>query len=233
MKTVLVTDADSALGRALCGELADGGFRIVAHVRSAEHQPFPDPVVVVTADRIQEALAGWNETVAPIDHIVFGQPSDEAAALSAEDGFEGLVSSLDMELTGFLAELQAAGRLLARKDGGQIWVLTQEDSAHYYTGRPSSPIQARARHGAVKSFAREVFRFGVRVNCANIQLLAEQATPEEWQAARNGLKAFAMKFKPNRAPAVARTLRAFLEQADLPIVGMIVPIGIGFAENNI
>lgn len=233
METVLIADADSVLSRALCDELAAGGFNVVAHVRTADHGPFSGPVTVVTAGELHEALAGWNETVSPIDHIVFGQPPDDATPSPSEAGFEGLVSSLDAGLTGFLAELQAAGKLLARNDGGQIWVLTREDSASYYTGRPSVPIQTRARHAAVKSFAKEVFRFGVRINCADIQLLAEQATREDWQAARSGLKAFAMKFKPCRASDVAGTLRHFLEQADLPIAGMIVPIGVGFAENNI
>jgi NAD(P)-dependent dehydrogenase (short-subunit alcohol dehydrogenase family) len=233
MAAILVTDADTALGRALCGELVSAGIPVVAHVRSAECEPFPDPVAVVAADRIHEALAGGGEALSAVGHIVFGQPAEETADLADEDGFEALISSLDEGLTDFLAALQAAGRLLVRKDGGQIWVLTQEDSVHYHTGRSSSPIQARARHAAVKSFAREVFRFGVRVNCANIQVLAEQATPEEWHAARSGLKAFAMKFKPNGAAAVARTLRGFLEQANLPIAGMIVPIGVGFAENNV
>ena len=233
METVLIADADSVLGRALCDELAAGGFKVVAHVRTAQYRPFSGSVIVVTANDFHEALAGWNETVSPIDHIVFGQPPHDATPSSAETGFETLVSSLDAELTGFLADLQAAGKLLVRNGGGQIWVLTQEDSASYYTGRPSLAIQMRARHAAVKSFAKEVFRFGVRVNCANIQLLAEQATREEWQAARNGLKAFAMKFKPSKAADVAGTLRHFLQQADLPIAGMIVPIGVGFAENNI
>ncbi|CAN0601939.1 unnamed protein product, partial [Ectocarpus sp. 12 AP-2014] len=147
--------------------------------------------------------------------------------------FGDLASSLDFELTRFLAELQAIGKLLVRNDGGQIWVLTQEDSMSYYTSSSSSPIRTRAQHGAVKSFAKELFRFGVRLNCANVQLLAEQASQEEWDAARKGVKAFAMKFKPNSTAAIAKTLRCFLEQSDLPVAGMIVPIGIGFPETNV
>jgi NAD(P)-dependent dehydrogenase (short-subunit alcohol dehydrogenase family) len=233
MKTVLIADADSALGRALCDELAAAGFGVIAHIRTGGHDPFPEAVTVVTADPFAEALTGWNETVAGIDHVVFGQAPEDAAVLVGEDGFEAMVASLDAGLSGFLAELQAVGKLLARKDGGQVWVLTREDSMRYYTRQPSNPIDARARHAAVKSFAKEVFRFGVRINCANVQLLAEQASAGEWKTARDGLKAFAMKFKPVKAAAVAGTLRRFLEQDDLPITGLIVPIGIGFAENNI
>ncbi|HEV7372752.1 hypothetical protein [Arenibaculum sp.] len=232
MGTVLVTDADCVLGRALCAELAACGFGVLAHARTPAREPYPAPIVPVTAGRISEALAGWNETVAPIGHVLFGQPWD-AADFTDEDGLEAMAAFLEDDLVGFLDDLQAAARLLARRNGAQLWVLTREDSTCYYTGQPSLPIRARARHAAVKSLAKEVFRFGVRANCANIQTLAEQASPEEWQHARNGLKAFAMKFKPVEAVAVARTLTAFLRQVDLPISGMVVPIGVGFAEVNI
>lgn len=232
MKTVLVADADDALGRALCAELAAAGFGVLAHARAPVRDPFPTGVVPVTAARLSEALAVRDETAAPIDHVVFGQPPGEAGFPDG-DGLRAMAASVEEDLMGFLDDLQAAGRLLARRGGAQLWVLTREDSAGYYTGQPSLPILARARQAAVKSLAKEVFRFGVRVNCASVQTLAEQATAEEWQRARNGLKAFAMKFRPVGAQAVAGTLRRFLEQPDLPISGMTVPIGVGFAENNI
>lgn len=233
METVLVTDADSLLGRMLCSELIDGGFKVIGHVRGHDFPPFPLEVTVVVASEFQESIAIWNETVAPINHVVFGQSNSDGEGESEVQDFGDLVATLDFELTRFLAELQASGKLLMRNDGGQIWVLTQEDSMSYYTSSPSSPIRTRAQHGAVKSFAKELFRFGVRLNCANIQLLAEQTSPEDWQAAGKGLKAFAMKFKPNSTAAIAKTLRCFLEQPDLPVAGMIVPIGIGFPETNV
>jgi NAD(P)-dependent dehydrogenase (short-subunit alcohol dehydrogenase family) len=232
MRTVLVVDADGILGRALCAELAAAGFGVLAHARTPVSGPFPAGVVPVTAARLSEAFAVRDGASASVGHVVFDQPPG-GADFPDDDGLQAVTASVEEDLMGFLDDLQAAGRLLARRGGAQLWVLTHEDSIGYYTGQPSLPILARARQAAVKSLAKEVFRFGVRVNCASVQTLAEQATAQEWQRARDGLKAFAMKFKPVGARAVAGTLRRFLEQPDLPISGMIVPIGVGFAENNI
>lgn len=245
MKTVLLLDADCALGRALCDALHAPDYRVIAHARSAGHEPFADDVEVIVADRPEQVLATWDAPRPPLDHVVFGQPRTSDAWHSRGPGpdgtavdhiasqFDALATSLEAGLAGFLGELQAAGKVLARGNGGQIWVLTQEDSMQYCLDFQASQIESRARHAAVKSFAKEMLRFDVRINCAHVQLLREQAPSDAWQQAREGLKAFAMKFKPNRASTVAATLRGFLSQPELPIVGMIVPVGIGFTENNL
>lgn len=230
-ETVLVIDADSSLTRALCAQLDAVGYRVVAHVRTQSCAPFGPGVRMLTAPRAEAVLASGGDALPSVDHIVFGPPFWHSVSPAAAD-FEALVVSLESRLMSFLAELQAAGRQLARR-GGQIWVITLEDSMHYYANTPSLPIDARARHAAVKSFAKEVLRFGVRVNCANVQPVDEQIDAQEWRFARDGLKTFAMKFKPNSAASVANVLRHFLAQPDLPIAGMVVPLGVGFAENNI
>jgi hypothetical protein len=232
MNTVLLVDADTSLVRALCEELANELCRVIAHVRSTEYASFGADITVISAPTLHDVLARCAQSGLRINHVVFGAPSNPGALPDTDDDFESLIARTQTQLNQFLAELQAAGTLLVRGGGGQIWVLTQEDSMHYYTGTPSLPIDTRARHAAVKSFAKELFRFGVRINCANVQLLFEQATADEWLRAGDGLKAFAMKFKPNRAGAVARTLGQFLTQTDLPIAGMVIPVGIGFAEAN-
>lgn len=232
METILFIDADSVLGRAFCEELSAAGPRVLAHVRTEPRGAFAPGVTVVSGVRIHDALPAWNDTFGPINHVVFGMP-DYADALHVVDDVEHFTLSIEEHLTLFLEELQAAGSLLARGSGGQIWALTPEDSMQYYASFPVVSIDSRARHAAVKSFAKELFRFGVRINCANVQPLEEQLPQAEWRRARDGLKTFAMRFKPNKTAAVARTLRDLLTQPDLPIAGMIVPIGIGFAENNI
>ena len=232
MNTVLVVDADTPLTRALCEELANELCRVIAHVRSTEYAPFGADITVISVPTVHDVLVRCAQSDSRINHVVFGAPPSPGALFDTDDDFEKLITCTQTQLNQFLTELQAAGTMLVRGGAGQIWVLTQEDSMYYYTGTPSLPIDTRARHAAVKSFAKEIFRFGVRVNCANVQLLSEQATPDEWLRAKDGLKAFAMKFKPNRAVAVARTLGLFLTQTDLPIAGMVVPIGIGFAEAN-
>ncbi|MEQ8967424.1 MAG: hypothetical protein RID91_16540 [Azospirillaceae bacterium] len=254
MAVVAVVEADTVLGRVLCAELAAHGHGVLAHCRDAaagppgavdpgavdpgsggvrEGSPPSGTILRLTADAVDDALPDWHAAHGPIEHVVLVQPDAGPAPPPGADGHDAFIDALEAELVGFLATLQAAGRLLIRGEGAQIWAITRDDSAsHYLPGAPP-PMAMRARHAAVKSVGKELYRFGVRVNAATVQTLAEQADPADWRAARHGLKAFAMKFRPIGAEAVAGTLRRYLEQPDLPVAAMIVPIGIGMPENNV
>jgi hypothetical protein len=122
---------------------------------------------------------------------------------------------------------------MARADGRQVWVLTQEDSMAFCMPMVAQPLVTGARHAAVKSLAREVLRFGLALNCANLQLLAEQAPAPAWREARDSLKAFSTKFQPVEAASVAQTLTAFMRQPTIPFSGLVLPFGIGVPEVNV
>ncbi|WP_232437709.1 hypothetical protein [Burkholderia ubonensis] len=238
---VLVIDAHGPVERALCASLAEAGLRVVAHVLDeaddgAADWPDAPGVQVVRAADPAAALDGWNDAYGPFDRIVFGQPRDARAGAPEVDPFDALAEGVETRLDAFLATLQAASALaLRRGDGAQIWALTQDDSVGYYldTAPGALPIDVRARHVALKSLGKEMLRFGVRVNVAHLQPVAEAAAPDAWHAARDGLKAFALRFRPSPAACVAAALTAWIARDDLPLAGMVVPIGIGFAENNV
>ncbi|MFC5473499.1 hypothetical protein [Paraherbaspirillum soli] len=232
-ETVLILDADTILGRALCDELRSAGYRVIAHTRAEPDLPFASDVIHQIAPLASDRIADWNQAWGPLSHVMIGQREHREMGYRLEDQAEELMVALQEQLSHFLLELQSSAQVLMRNDGGQIWVITQDDSMQHYLSMPAMPIVTRARHAAVKSFAKEVLRLGVRINCATVQLLAEQAEPDAWREARDGLKAFAMKFKPIKAAAVACTLRGWLAQKDLPLAGMVVPLGVGFSENNI
>ncbi|KWE56235.1 hypothetical protein WL76_11935 [Burkholderia ubonensis] len=235
---MLVIDAHGPVERALCASLAEAGLRVVAHVvdeGAADLTDLPGVRIVRAADPAA-ALDDWNDAHGPFDRIVFGQPRDVRAGASGDDPFDALADGVETRLDAFLATLQAASALaLRRGDGAQIWALTQDDSVGYYldTAPGALPIDVRARHAALKSLGKEMLRFGVRVNVAHLQPVAEAAAPDAWHAARDGLKAFALRFRPSPAACVAAALTAWIARDDLPLAGMVVPIGIGFAENNV
>ncbi|WLE59391.1 hypothetical protein GIY62_01430 [Burkholderia plantarii] len=255
----LVIDAHGAIEQALCSRLAAAGTRVLAHRREAvdavaaagadgavRFQDGGPGVTNVCAAHPAAHLAAWDASHGPFDTIVFGRPRDASAGLgggddaAAEfdslDAFDAFAERLETRLGDFLATLQAAATLLRRGGNAQIWALTQEDSMGYYlaTTPAALPVDVRARHAAVKSLGKEMLRLGVKVNAAHLQPAAEEAADASaWSDARDGLKAFALRFKPNGAGAVANALVAWIVRDDLPVAGMVVPIGIGFPENNL
>lgn len=209
---VLIHHGDATLAKALTADLLQAGH-LVFHEQMPSGQE-PDHVVIASPD------PGW------VDQLDGGAVDSELARM---------IDEAEAMLHDFLGTLQSAGRRLMRREGGQIWVLTHEGSMRYYMPEhlPGGETLSRAKQAAVKSMAKELLRFGIRVNCANVQTLTEHHSSDDWRAGRKGLKAYAMRFVANPASAVASTLHAFMLQPYLPFSGVVLPVGIGLQENNL
>ena len=199
------------------------------------------PSTLVDAILEQAAARGISaECVASLHHaddfdcVAFDLPStDESVLLDDAADFSGITARIDADLIRFLAEIRNASVALARRGGGKIFVLTQEDSASYYLTVPQSPIASRARIAAAKSLAKEVFRMGVEINVLDVQSFAEQAPESAWTEARADLKAYALRFHPVTAAAVARAVVGLCAMDCRCFAGMVIPVGVGFPEGNL
>lgn len=221
-KHILILDADHPLGRALAAELAEAGHAVSTHAR----QPC-GATDLVGAD-VSPCLNDWNSAHGPFDHIVFGLRATPESADSID-----AIARVAGELSTTLNELKACAQLLTRRDEGQIWVLLQEDSMQYYLPLQSQPMRNRALMAAVKSLAKEVFCFGIKLNALQIQPLEEQFDGATWKKAKEGLKAYALKFKPQKSADVAVLVRSLIDIPRLPLAGMVIPVGVGFPEANV
>ena len=222
ISNILVLDADHLFGRTLASALGAAGHRVTTHAREDS-----DGAHLVCAD-ISARLAEFDATHGPFNHIIFGlrdfpEPADDLAAILA----------VERDLATTLDELKACAQVLTRRDDSQLWVLLQEDSMQYYLPLQNQPMRSRALMAAVKSLAKEVFCFGIKVNALQIQPMEEQFDAAVWKQAKHGLKAYALKFKPQKSSDVAQLLRSLIEIPRLPLAGMVVPVGIGFPEANI
>lgn len=219
---VLVVDAIEPLALSLVAALRAAGHHVTTHARQDSDQ------ADVHAHDLSTSLERIEQQFGPFNRIVFAcLPARELIEEPAD------IWRKQAELSLALAELQAAARLLCRQELGQIWVLLPEDGMRHYLDVPAQPVRSRALMAAVKSLAKEVHSLGLRINALQIQTLAEQVAPEAWPPARPWLKAYALRFKPLPCAHVARFILALLTQATLPLSGMVIPIGIGFPENNI
>ncbi len=194
-----------------------------------------DAILAEAAARGLRANCVANIPVADdFDCVVFDLPSiDEAVLLDDDDEFSVIVDRIHEDMMRFLTEIRNASIVLARRGGGKIFVLTQEDSASYYLTLPQSPIASRARIAAAKSLAKEVFRMGVEINVLDIQSFVEQASESAWIGARDDLKAYALRFHPVTATAVACAVITFCEMDCRCFAGLVIPMGVGFPEGNL
>lgn len=233
---ILIVDADTVLGHRIQEVFRAAGHSTLLHRRqSTPVATESDATWIVTPELDASALRQIEEK-GSMDRWVFNlRVIDEYASTDPTDpeALERLIERLESDLCLFLKELQAAATALMRAGGGQIWVLTQEDSAQFYMPMDIAPVGSRARMAAVKSLAKEVARFGIKVNVLSIQTFVEQHPAQTWQSAKEGLKAYALKFKPIDADAVAQVILSLSHCAALPINGMVLPIGIGMPEFNI
>lgn len=232
---VLILDADNALGNSMANNFATAGHEVFLHARTGWQQnaPLSGIELVEAADPVEQ-FAEWFELRGSPHCVVFNLKAKDELGLLANDGdIEGLINQLSGDLLAFLREIQAFAMLLARAGQGLIWVLVQEDSAGYYVPIPVASAASRARIAAVKSLAKEVARLGVKINAISVQAYREQLELPVWSAAHDGLKAYALKFKPIDANSIADAVRRLSESSNLPIVGMVLPIGIGMPEFNI
>jgi len=146
--------------------------------------------------------------------------------------FIGSIRKTQFVLTEMLTVLKYSAQHLMRGDGGSIWVLCLDQGASYSVDTPYNPIMNNAMVAAVRSLAKEVARFNITVNVFMIQPPSELADQTVWRGAKNNLKAFSMKFKPNPIKKVAEVLCMYSKMTSPPLSGVVIPIGTGFIEHN-
>lgn len=229
---LLVGEADSLMDE-LRSKLS--ALPVAVH-ELGDHPPAEAPAGHVEDDRQGSAVAtldAWDMSTAPIDRIVFGPVAIEHDLPRTTDAIDRLALAHETALLSFLMQLQAAGRLLARHRGGQIWVMTLDQSARYLVPMSTSPIDTMARRAAVKSFAREIRRMDVLVNCLEIQPEFDRIPNDQWRTPRNRTNVYASRFRKSATSSAADFLCGLLAQADLPMSGLVVPVGIGLTEQSI
>lgn len=231
---IWIIDGDDALGHALASNFAGANHQVVMHSRTLWQQDSQAGVELLESALPVDHFSTWFEQRGTPDCVIFNLKAKDELELLRDDGdVEMLIQQLSNDLPNFLREIQTISMLLARAGQGKIWVLVQEDSMGYYVPTPVASVASRARISAVKSLAKEVARLGVKINAVSVQAYREQLDPAVWRAAREDLKAYALKFKPIDANAIAETLCRLSESANLPIVGMVLPLAVGAPDFNI
>jgi hypothetical protein len=234
-KVYLIIDSDNLLGRSIIEQLLQDGCTVIGHTRTiySEYQSANPKFHHVHASNISQSLADWELTYGSFTGVVFNALDDNEDELFDVEQIDVFANYLESSLNTYLSELQAVSGNLIRGEGGQVWVLTYDDSFQYYVSVPCSPVASRARISAVKTVAKEVARFSVKVNAAVIQAPLEVLPIQKWKEAKQRLKTLSAKYKPMPADSIASLFSGLLQNSNLPLIGLTINVGTGVIENNI
>jgi hypothetical protein len=140
---------------------------------------------------------------------------------------------LERRLKEVLKVLKYGSQHLARSaDGGRIWVLCYDHSVNFSVSSPSNPITNYAVMAAVQSIAKEVAHLDVQVNVFMIHPPKESVDMAEWKQAKNNLKVYGLKYKPQPVDHISETLHMYAELKNLTTTGGVIPLGSGIALSN-
>lgn len=227
----LIVGANSRISLELGHQLLKRGVSVWVHAADG----MPEVVGMMSVTGESSAIA-VNETLvrhAEIRTVVFDLPLLDEKALLESGQHDLLCERVQAYSLEFFATLQVAVRQLISVGYVQIWVLVREDSFHYHLDVPAAPILSHLRCSTVRTVAKEVARFGMRLNAAVLHYGAEELSPETWRAGREGLKSYAQKYKPFTVADMAGHLLAMICNPALPVHGAVMQLGCGGLENNI
>jgi hypothetical protein len=221
---ILIVDSDNYLGQTLAEKFRSSGHAVTTHSRQ-ENNSYP---VNFTSKCIANEIEKLSEQGNNFNRVIFGLKNYSESFETIED----IVRTQD-EIDTMLMDLKSVSQSLIRSEQSQIWVLLPEDSMTYYLPISSQPVRSRALMAAVKSLAKEIFPFDVKLNALQIQPVFEQLDNSIWKDAKANLKAYAIKFKPQKCVDIANMINSLISISVLPMAGLIIPVGVGYPEMNI
>lgn len=230
-KGCLIVDINSQIGYETGRQLLQHGVLVWAHLRSGVAPT--NGLTFVMGDLpnvvVKDILAQHPE----IATVIFDLSTLNERGLLEGGQSELLCDQVEMRSLEFLMAMQAALRHLITIRNAQVWVLVREDSFRYHLDVPASPIMGQLRNSTVRTVAKEVARFGVRVNAAVLHYSAEELSQEIWRAGAGGLKSYTQKYKPFTVSDTVGHLVSMILNPNLPVHGAVMHLGCGVLENNI
>lgn len=176
-QTILVTGGSGGIGRALCLQFAQHGWRVGVHYhqRKAEAEETAARIVrtggqslVVQADvRVQHQVEKMIEEIVADSHSLdvvvcnAGIASSRLLLRLATDEWNNVLA---INLTGTFHCLRAAGHYMLQQGHGSILVVGSYAALHGTLGQAAYAASKAGLLGLVKSAAREWGRNNIRVN---------------------------------------------------------------------
>ena len=240
-RIALVTGASRGIGRATAVELARAGCHVIinfnsneqaaaqtlAEVQAAGGSGLISKFDVADAQQVKEALGAILEELKRIDVLVnnAGVTADGLFIMMGDDEWRRVI---DTTLNGFFNVTKPVLREMVRKKRGAIVSVSSISAMAPNRGQSNYAAAKAGLIAATKSLAREVARFGIRVNAVAPGPLASvmlRSMPMDAQTI-NAMITMARLGKPEE---VARTIRFLCSEDASFITGEVISINGGMA----
>lgn len=231
-RSVLVTDDDLGVGRAVAGVLLDAGHKVTfAHRGGPTPAGMPtvvcDPADTGSVDRAFEAAEQQN---GPVEILVAGCRRVEELPLTQLSD-ERFAEIIDIDLTGTYRLARRALPGMMRKRWGRLIFISAAPGFRGAAGRTDAAASASGLVGLARSLARELGARGVTANVVAPGVLENdpasrppERRPDTWTGIPLG--------RSGTAAEVAAAVR-FLASADASYVtGAVLPVDGGFGMGS-
>ncbi len=240
-RIALVTGASRGIGRATAVELARAGCHVIinfnsneqaaaqtlAEVQAAGGTGLISKFDVADAQQVKEALGAILEELKRIDVLVnnAGVTADGLFIMMGDDEWRRVI---DTTLNGFFNVTKPVLREMVRKKRGAIVSVSSISAMVPNRGQSNYAAAKAGLIAATKSLAREVARFGIRVNAVAPGPIATDMLSSMPMDA-NTIKAMIPMARLGKPEEVARTIRFLCSEDASFITGEVISINGGMA----
>jgi len=240
-RIALVTGASRGIGRATAVELARAGCHVIinfnsneqaaaqtlAEVQAAGGTGLISKFDVADAQQVKEALGAILEELKRIDVLVnnAGVTADGLFIMMGDDEWRRVI---DTTLNGFFNVTKPVLREMVRKKRGAIVSVSSISAMAPNRGQSNYAAAKAGLIAATKSLAREVARFGIRVNAVAPGPIATDMLSSMPMDA-NTIKAMIPMARLGKPEEVARTIRFLCSEDASFITGEVISINGGMA----
>ena len=236
-RVALVTGGTRGIGRAIVERLARTGWKIaftyagskaaaseiVADLKNEGFQCRADQADVRDLARAQELLADIEENFGPVRLLVnnAGIKKDGALFRMKSEAWQDVI---DTNLGGTFNYTRCVIQPMMKRRGGTIVNMVSISGIVGVPGQTNYSASKAAVIGLTKALAKEVARFGVRVNAVAPGLVETDMTRDMPEPARKKLLAQVPVGKMGTPEQIAELVSFLAEQEDSYITGQVIPI---------
>jgi 3-oxoacyl-[acyl-carrier protein] reductase len=234
MSVALITGGSRGIGRAIVEEFAAAGYQVAFtyagnHAAAESLQGLAKPYQADSRDFAcaEKVTADVQSTLGPIDVLVNNAGIKRDGALHTMDP-AAWQEVIDTNLTGTFNYTRAVIKHLIRRTGSVVNIT----SVSGITGMAGQTNYSASKAGVIgftKALAREVARFGVRVNAVAPGFIDTDMTASIDENARKKLYAQIPLGKPGTSKQVARAVRYLTSEDASYITGQVLTMDGGLS----